>query len=256
MKVAMIAPVGKSPSVITEMARFLESEYLSDVILLPTKDEFVLAGTRLVEAALKVHYPKLRIHVHVLPKNDIASEEDALLAAKEITKAICIEKFKIGTDRIFLNVAGGRKEVTVMAALLGSMFGVTGIYHVVNKDIEVFNEYQQQIMEDIMKFSEKDLDKRIEMYKEQQEKFDKLLFPDGSKLEFINIPVIPYSPEDIARLKRILKPRGVSLVEEPMEPYLIQIYQQANLIVYNKQTSWIHPTDMGLEIGKILRCEV
>ena len=256
MKVAMVAPLGRSPAVITEMVRYLESEMLTDVILLPTRDRMVIAGTRLVEVALKVHYPKLRLHIHFLPMDDITSEEDAMIAAREIGKALCIEKFKIGTDKIFLNVAGGRKEVTVIASMLGILFGVTAIYHVVNKEIKTFNDYQQKIEADIEKFYEIDLNKRLEMYKKEQEKFDYLLFPEGSLLEFIKIPVIPYTPEEIARLKRILKPRGTSLFDEPLPAYLIQIYQQANLIIYNRETSWIYPTELGRDIGKILRCEI
>ena len=255
MRVVMIAPLGTTPAVITEMVRFLEAELLTDAIIFPTSEDSVKAGARLVEAALKVHYPKLRVHIHFLPLNDVASQSDMLIVGREMSKAICKEKLEIGTDKIFLDVAGGRKEVTILTAMLGTLFGVTRMYHVINREITDFNEYQHAIKKEIMKFTERDLKKRVEMYKQEQDKFDYLLFPETPNLEFINIPVIPYSPKDISRLKRILKTGGISIDEENIPEYILKMYQMAGLCVYEKSNRWISPTELGLEIGKMLRCE-
>jgi len=254
MKVAMVGFVGMSPAVMTEMARFLIPEGLTDVIMLPTRDDFVIASSRLVEAALKVTYPKVRVHIHFLPMKDVTTEKENIEAAKHLAKAILEEKLRFSVDKIFLNIAGGRKETTAMAMMIGEFFGVTAVYHVVNRDVRDMNLYQQKIKEDIMKFSEPEIEERIKMYKEDREKFDYLLFPQEGNLEFIRIPIIPRRLEEISFLKRLLHPGGVNLMEECVDLHTLEIYRMAGLIAYDKYHAW--PTDIGEELGRILRGEI
>ena len=253
VKVALIGFLGMSPAVMTELAMYLKNEGLTDIIMLPTKSKEVVRGARLVEAALNVRFPKIRVHIHMLPMEDVTTEKDNIIAAREMAKAICKELYQFNTKKIFLNVAGGRKETTIVASLLGMYLGVTEIYHVVNRDIKAINVYQEKIKEIIEKFENPNLNYRISIYKENKEELDYLLFPDMRDVEFIKVPIIPPTLEALALVKRILKDGGLDLMEEPIPAYNLEIYKAAGLITYDKYRVW--PTDLGLEIGRMLRCE-
>jgi CRISPR-associated protein Csx14 len=73
MKTAIIAPIGTSPPVITVGIDALD-EPVSDLVLLATQDEQVLAGCDVVKLGLKSRYPRIRVHVELLPFDDISSD--------------------------------------------------------------------------------------------------------------------------------------------------------------------------------------
>jgi hypothetical protein len=127
------------------------------------------------------------------------------------------------------------------------------MYHVINKEVKSFNEYQEMIAHEIMEFIEPDLDRRLAMYREKSDIFEALLFPRGDLLEFIRIPVIPPSREEINLLQRLLRARGIYFDEEQLPVDMLDLYRSAGLIDYNNYRAW--PTDLGLRIGKMLRCE-
>lgn len=253
-KKALIIPMGRSPAIATEMVRYLEPEGITDVVLVPTKDNFVLAGTRLVEAAMRENYPRIRVHISVSDVVDVVSGEDTIRVMTDLARAVCKEKFDYRVDHLYLSIAGGRKEITVTSTILGLAFGITAIYHVINKEVKSYNDYQEKIKSDIEWFIEPDIERRVERYREQREKLDYLLFPSGSVLEYIKVPTIPYSPGYISFLKRLLHPRGIYFEEEKVNSFTLEMLKRANLIVYNDFRAW--PTDIGLQIGKMLRCEV
>ena len=253
-KKALVIPMGRSPAIATEMVRYLEPEGITDIILIPTRDEFVLAGTRMVEAALRVNYPKIRTHVAVSGVEDVVSSRDTIKVMKELARAICKEKFDFKVDYLYLSIAGGRKETTVTSTILGLAFGITAIYHVINREVKSYNDYQEKIKSEIEWFIEPDLNKRIERYREIKEKIDYLLFPNGSVLEFIKVPTIPYPPEYISLLKRLLHPSGIYFEDENIEPFTLEMLRRADLIAYDDYRAW--PTDLGVQVGKMLRCEL
>lgn len=253
-KVAMIGALGQSPAVMTELARYLIPDGLTDVIMLPTREDEVVAGARLVEAALKVHHPRLRVHIHFLPFSDVLSEEDNLTLMEAIARAICRERFDYNVDEIYLNAAGGRKVATVSMALMGALFGITAVYHVIHRDIKRYNILQEQLMDVIMKFKDAvDMDERVELYERHREDLDELLYPSGEGLSFIRIPVVPYDVEEINLLKRILRAPGVLLDEEWIPEYRLKPYVKAGLIECDERR--VRPTDLGVRIGRMLRCE-
>ncbi len=253
-KKALLVPIGRSPAIATEMVRYLEPEGITDVILLPTRDDYVLAGARLVEAAIKVNYPKIRVHMATININDVVSENDTLEVMRMVAKEICKERLQYGVDSLYLSIAGGRKETTVTTAIIGLAFGITAIYHVINKEVKSYNEYQEKIKSDIMWFLEVDINKRMEKYREKRELFDNLLFPDGAGLEYIRLPLIPYPPKYTSFLKRALKMGGIYYDDETVEPGVIPMLKMCGLVEDNEYRAW--PTDLGIEIGKILRCEL
>ena len=254
IKKALIMPMGRSPAVATEMVRYLEPEGITDVVLIPTRDEFVLAGTRLVEAAILENYPRIRVHLSVSDVDDVVSEDDTVNVMRHLAKAICKEKFNYRVDHLYLSVAGGRKEISVVSTILGLAFGITSIFHVINREVKSYNDYQEKIKEEILWFIEPDLEERMKRYRENREKLDYLLFPRGDVLEFIRIPTIPYPPEYVSQLKRVLHPRGVYFAEESVDRFAVEMLKRADLVMYNDARVW--PTDLGVEIGKMLRCEI
>ena len=236
------------------MIRYLEPEGITDVILLPTRDDYVLAGARLAEAAIRINYPKIRVHMAIINVSDVVSEDDTIEVMNMVAKEICKERLQYGVDSLYLSIAGGRKETTVTTAIIGLAFGITAIYHVINKEVKSYNEYQEKIKSEIMWFLEADINKRIEKYREKRELFEQLLFPNGAGLEYVKLPLIPYPPEYISFLKRVLKLGGIYYDDEKVEPGVIPMLKMCGLVEYDDYRVW--PTDLGIEIGKILRCEI
>ena len=253
MKKAVIIPMGASPAVATEIVRYLEPEGLTDVILLPTRDKTVLEGTRLAEAALRVRYPSIRVHLKIIPVLDVTDDKTVVEVMKTAASAICKEKFDYHVDTLYLSISGGRKVMSVIAAIIGFAFGVTEIYHVIHGEIKNYNPSQDTIRSLIEDFGEENIQKRISLYIEHMDVLNELLFPPGEKLSYVKIPVLPYPQEYISLLKRILTTSGAYFEEEKIDPILLEMLRRANIVEYNDYRVW--PTDLGLELGRMLRCE-
>jgi CRISPR-associated Csx14 family protein len=90
-KTAIVAPIGTSPPVITAGIDAI-GEHISDLVLLATQDEQVLAGCDLVRLGLQLRYPHVRIHEAYLPFDDITNDDENLkfmaIAARVIKESV------------------------------------------------------------------------------------------------------------------------------------------------------------------------
>lgn len=138
MKLAMIAPVGMSPPVVTELMEWLMSREiydLTDVVLIVSNDDDVRRSAEFIKTAVKVNYPRIRVHEKCLPFRDISSLDDNLEFMRVCASAINEEKVKFRCDGIFLNVAGGRKDMSISLSFLGQFVGVSGVFHVIHPEV-------------------------------------------------------------------------------------------------------------------------
>ncbi|HOV68574.1 MAG TPA: CRISPR-associated protein Csx14, partial [Methanoregulaceae archaeon] len=201
MKTAVLAPIGMSPPVITE---FLDAinEPVSDLVLFATEHPHVRAGVRFVQAGLATRYPWLRVHVEVLPFEDIASNDENFAFMSRAARMIRREREVYHCDRVYLNVAGGRKNMCISLCLLGQLMVVDGVFHLVSHNVSWINERLERFRHDIELFADvPDHEARI-LFEQRKRDYEALLFPDRSTYELIRIPTLPYPSDYLGYLVR------------------------------------------------------
>jgi CRISPR-associated protein Csx14 len=172
-KVSIIAPVRTSPPVVTEFLQYVEedmSERVTDLTLIATREPLVLSVVELIEAAVRRRYPHVHAHVVELPFADVTSDREHLEFMKVCARVIRDQHEVHGADKVYLCVAGGRKDMCITMALLGQYLGVNGVFHVVMPDVKAFNvelERARATIEELAKAEDKDA-----YYRERAELFD------------------------------------------------------------------------------------
>ena len=201
MRTAVISPLGMSPPVVTAFVDYLGG--VKDLVVITTADKRVKEGFELIRVAMKIRYPKTRIHEVELPFEDVMNEEQNFEFMRIAGRVIKKQKEKYGSDVVYLNVAGGRKNMCITLSILGQFLNVDGIFHVVSPDIKVVNEALENLRADIERiYLAETEEEKIIIYKEKERYFDSLLFPED--YEVVRIPTIPIPQDYIRRLVDIL----------------------------------------------------
>jgi len=197
MNVAVISPLGMSPPVVTAFVDYLGG--VRDLVVITTADKRVKEGFELIRLALKAKYSKTRVHEVELPFDDVTNEEQNFEFMRIAGRAIKKQKEKFGSDVVYLNVAGGRKNMCITLSILGQFLNVDGIFHVVSPDVKVVNETLENLRADIERIYLADDEKeKMKIYREKERYFNSLLFP--KEYEVVRIPTIPIPQDYIRRL--------------------------------------------------------
>lgn len=253
MKASIISPVGLSPPVVTELVEYVakeENEFVSDVVLLVTNNREVKESAELIVSALEVNYKNIHTHWVDLPFSDISSIGDHIEFMKISLKVIKEERVKHGCDRLYLNIAGGRKDMSASLAILGQWAGVDGIFHVVSPKVVVFNELLERLRYEIKEHYEaEDL---TDFYEEHREEFDKLMFPPRDSYKVIKIPYLPFPKPQLQQMISFLR-RGTpaAIWEVEVDREFLKGLEKADLVHITKKK--VYPTELGLEFAKIFR---
>lgn len=214
MKTAVIAPMGMSPPVITEFIDGI-GEPVSDLVLLATQNPQVIAGVHLVQAALARRFQWLRIHVEHLPFDDISDNEQNFTFMKQAVRVFHEERERFNCDTIYLNVAGGRKNMCITLSLVGQLLSADGVFHVVNQNVDVINQRLEMMRRDISRFADlSEPQAAAAAYEMKHGEYDSILFPDRQSYEIIRIPTLPYPMDYLGYLVAGLKDNGAGLTGE------------------------------------------
>lgn len=252
-KCSVIGAIGKSAPVMTELVEWLidvKDEFVSDVVLLVTDDEEVWKQGELVVSALKLSDWNINVHWRELPFSDVASEEDNFTFLKKTMEAIYEEKSKHDADKIYLNVAGGRKTMTSGLHFLSQFNPVDGVFHVVSPQIGLWNEKLEQNRDKIDEFFHaSDLDR---YYESNKKTFDDILFPEPSEFKVISMPVLPYPQRILESLKEVW--RSDSKVNRGELDGLTDndIYRAASFDLLKYRNGQVYPTKLGKKLLEIL----
>jgi len=214
MKTAVIAPLGMSPPVVSAFVDGI-GEPISDIVLIATDNPTVRAGARLLTTGLARRYPWLRVHIDMLPWDDIATAEQNFHFMSRAAKIFREEREIHNCDTIYLNVSGGRKNVCMTLSLIGQILQADGVFHVVNRNISVVNERLERFRSEIMAFGDADEPEECEkLYSQHEADFDHILFPDRRTYEIIRIPSLPYPSDYLQYLVGGMCDRGAGLTVE------------------------------------------
>lgn len=228
MKVSIIASLGTSPPVVTEFVSWVTPvENVEKLILLATGDPQVLTGAKLIEAAIKHKYPQITVRSRILKVSDILSEEDNLHFVEEASQLIVSERID-PSRKLYICLAGGRKEMVTSLMLLAQILGADGVFHVVSPYIREMNIELERLRSEIEALAESD--DPLKFYEEKRELFDRLMFPDKSTYNVVKIPIIPYPKNFLERLMLLAKKQSLQLDQVGLPKSYLEELERAGLI--------------------------
>jgi CRISPR-associated protein Csx14 len=254
VKTALIAPVGTSAPVVTEMVMYLnglEGHYLTDVVILPTRDEYVRAHAVLAKEAIRHRYPRIRVHTQQLPFRDIKSTEDTIEFMRRAAKIIKEEREVHRCEKVYLSIAGGRKDVCTSLAIVGQLVGVDGVFHVINPDVVSFNISLERIKDRILELYRTPPEQRGEVYTAHAELFNEVMFPRMESLKYVQIPCIPYPREYLGRVVTLLLSSFTPIEKVGIPMGELERLKRAGIIKILKDR--VVPTEFGEMLGKVWR---
>lgn len=252
IKTSIIATVGTSPPVVTEFMQYVESvlnKRVTDLTLLATLEDTVRAGVELIRQAVIDRYPHTNVHVVNLPFEDISSDEKSLEFAKKAYETLKNERTKHRSETIYLCVAGGRKDMCISLSLIGQIFGVNGIYHVIMSDVKAFNAALERIRKEMTDLLQAK-DKRA-YYQEKKEIFYPIVFPPLRDYVVIRLPLLPYPPEILEEILKLLSAKKTPLGKVALSASLLNMLETSNFI--RIAGGMVYTKDSGYKLLKIFK---
>jgi CRISPR-associated protein Csx14 len=215
MKTAVIAPLGLSPPIVTAGTDSAGIP-ITDLVVIATNDAKVLEGLDLIYVAMSIRAPEIHIHPEVLPFDDVNTTEQNFILMDRIKKVIKREREEHGCERILLNVAGGRKNVCITLALIGQLMNVDGVFHIVNKKIRIINQNLELLRGEIARLHKAStLEEKQAIYREEEARFNHLLYPPRSDYELVRLPTFPVDESPIQELIIALSEENIETI--PLE---------------------------------------
>jgi CRISPR-associated protein Csx14 len=250
-KISIIAPVGTSPPVVTEFLQYVQEsmfESVTDLTVIATREQAVLEGVELIKVAVKRRYPKVHLHVVELPFTDIASEADHLEFMKTCARILRDQREIHRAEKVYLCVAGGRKDMCITLSLLAQYFGVNGVFHVIMPDVKAFSSELERMRHDISELAK--AENKEAYYQEKAERFDELMYPPLKSYIIIRIPIIPIPQNIIYDVIKILKAKKAKRTEIDLPISFLKDLEASNVIRVTK--NYIYAEEIGYNILKSL----
>ncbi|MBS7638155.1 CRISPR-associated protein Csx14 [Candidatus Bathyarchaeota archaeon] len=250
-KTSIIAPLGTSPPVITEFLQYVQEamfERVTDLTIIVTREPAVLEGKELVKAAVKHRYPMVHIHEEELPFTDITSDEDHLEFMKICARILREQREIHRAEKVYLCVAGGRKDMCITLSLLGQYFGVNGVFHVIMPEIKAYSAELERVRYEISELARAEDKERY--YKEREEIFEKLMYPPAESYTVIRIPIIPTPQNIIFDVFKLLKARKVSRKDVELPLSFLKDLEASKIIKITQ--NFIYTEEIGYNILKVL----
>ncbi|PYB67573.1 hypothetical protein DMB44_08550 [Thermoplasma sp. Kam2015] len=237
--------------VVSEVFWYLRNtdEKLFDVSLIFTDDEEIKAGVNAVIGAIRSRYGNIRFHRHMIRYQDITDNDSLKDFLRVFVNAIGDAR-NHGSDRIYLNVTGGRKIQGIVMSMYAGLAGISKVYNVINKDVRNYNENFEKIKDEIMKdFRDVDEKTATERYRKDEKLYDPVFYPDPESLSYIELPVISLPRDEIEMLKRLLN--GIPIEDSGVLDSTIDAYVKSGLIFKDK--SRVYPEELGEIIRDLLQ---
>ncbi len=212
-KTAIIAPLGMSPPIVT-MGMETVNFKVSDLTIIATNNPVVLAGLDLIQVAMSIRAPKVKIHIEILPFDDVTTTHENLQFMESAIRLIKQARLELKCDRILLNIAGGRKNMCITLTMIGQLMNVDSVFHIGNRNVTLFNQNLERLRDDIKRINAApSLDEKRAIYREKEPQFNHLLFPPKSEYNLLRIPTFPVDQETVQKLLVELKgdPESLSL---------------------------------------------
>jgi CRISPR-associated Csx14 family protein len=226
MENMLIASLGESPIVVTAMYRLLAEqkslEIKKVVVLYPTGGLIPLA-IDLIREALQ---GTCEVVAELLPFDDAATEADSFTFLRTLYRLL--DEAQKSEQGVYLSLAGGRKNMSALMALLVPLFScVKGLYHVIDKD-EASYRYHFKSIHEIVDLAGDD---RLSYF-----------FPDPAHLKLVEIP---YSGQQVSETFRSLL---FTITEEELDDLWDSDPEEAAAVEVYQRVAQDEPTEKLLKV--------
>lgn len=182
----LIAPLGKSPMVVTQTFTLLserEKANLKKVIVVYPKNAEIRNGVSLLKKMFKSKLKDSNFFesIQIQDIQDLASDDDCKSYIKKLVSVINQEQKKNPDKSIHLSLSGGRKGMTALTLFAAQQANIDAVYHTLITDIGLENKIEEETTLDKLQSST------------DEEKSQRLFLDayDKSKFELFRVPVIP-----------------------------------------------------------------
>jgi CRISPR-associated protein Csx14 len=243
--------MGNSPPVVTEFVDYTaKEETIRNCVILSTEAQQVEESTTIAAYALQRRFPKIRCYIVSIPFEDIQSTSDTIEFMRLCARVIREERERYRAQKIYLNIAGGRKNMSIIMVLLGQMLGVNGVFHVINRNVQVFNERLERLRYIIAQIHSTPNDnRRAEIYETHVRELEELMFPSISDYSVIRLPILPYPLEYLGEIIKVLKSNFTITTETKLKPRELEQLKTCGFIKLRRNR--IIPTETGKELAKL-----
>ncbi len=190
--VVIFATLGVSPMVITEfLQKYSRQNEVSELVIIYTSDQQVRTCYRALLGILAKEMPKIKVRGIELPYSDTTSVEEILDFICRVSKEIR----KYEEWRKVCCIAGGRKTMSVLLAMLAQYHMIGEVYHVISPSIRSLNIEYEELKREIEEIGSSE-NPEEEYSKKVKEKpaIRNVFFPPLDSYELIRIPVLPHPP--------------------------------------------------------------
>ena len=187
----LIAPLGKSPMVITQTFKLLsknEGVNIQKVIVVHPKNAEIRNGVKALEDAFK---KKLNLKpgsnffqaVQIQEITDVASDSDCRIYLKKLVSVIKDAKTEHPDKSIHLSLSGGRKGMAALTLFAAQEANIDAVYHTLITDTCLEEKIEKETtLDELNKLPSDDQSRRLFL--------DDY---DPSKFELFRVPVVPIS---------------------------------------------------------------
>jgi len=155
MENVLIASLGESPIVVTAMYDLLTQQKeleINKVVVLQPDGGLIPLAFDLIQEVLK---DRCEVIAERLPVEDADDEADSFTFLRTLYRLL--NDAQESGQTIYLSLAGGRKNMSALMALLVPLFPcVKGLYHVIDKDEASPHRYHFKSIEEILDLSDDD----------------------------------------------------------------------------------------------------
>ncbi|MEM4346238.1 MAG: CRISPR-associated ring nuclease [Candidatus Caldarchaeum sp.] len=196
-----LATMGTSPPVVSEFVDYImKTEKMDWIEILATSEQSVVESAVFAEAALRDRYPGLRVSKTVLDFSDILDESSNLMFMEAAAKTLA--RLSRGGGRVYVCLAGGRKEMVASLVLLAQLTDVEALYHVVAPDIKSINIMLEKIRSHISSLAQSS--NPVEYYRQHKDVLEPVMYPPAQSYNVVRVPVLPYPSSYLNLLKQML----------------------------------------------------
>ena len=252
MNVFAISLMGNSPPVATEFIDYVSrGNRLLGCILLSTFEPDVKESTLFAAHVLRHRFPHLSVRVLEVSIQDVVSEDDMILFMKTLALTIREARRDRKQRHIYLNLAGGRKSMTIAGFMLAQMLAVEGVFHVINRDAG-FNPKLERIRGIISDLSSAGTsERREEVYIRHQKVIEEAMFPPHDEYCVLRFPTIPFPVDYLGEVMKILRSEHVPQANAGLSPQDLERLIACGLVERGGGSRLV-VTPLGRSISRLL----
>jgi CRISPR-associated Csx14 family protein len=232
MATVLIASLGDSPVVVTAMFDLLSQERTIDqLIVFYTSEEISFIGYD--DMIYKPLRQRCKVDGVALDANDVGSEEASYEFLRKLY--LHLNEYQRNGDSVYLSLAGGRKSMAALMALLAPLFPcVKGLYHILDVDEGKKGHHFWTT-------------RRLYDLPTEEDKH-RHLFPSHERVKLISIPY-GESQHPNKEVKSLL----FNITEEQLEELWERDAEQAKAIKYHRDQGKIISVELTKDVAKQYR---